>query len=72
MCRRLGICKKHVTGEAASVDMEAVEPFKIKTIVQENKIKNFKVYKADETGLLWKLLPMNTVASKKEISTPGT
>ena len=40
-------------------------------VVQEKGLTPKQIYKADESGLLWKCLPQRTLVSSQEKSAPG-
>ncbi|KAG7163017.1 Tigger transposable element-derived protein 7-like 29, partial [Homarus americanus] len=43
---------------------------KLNELIQSAKLEQFQLYSADETGLFWKAVPMNTQAEKKSSSQP--
>lgn len=50
--RQHGIDNHHISVEAASADLDAVELFKEKLHeLMENDIRSYEIYNADETGL---------------------
>ncbi|GBL72403.1 Jerky -like [Araneus ventricosus] len=64
-----GIRQLEVCGEKLSADSEAVVKF-CKKLKNEN-LTNDQFYNCDETGLNFKMLPSETLASREEKSTPG-
>jgi hypothetical protein len=62
---RHGIVFKKVQGEAAAVDMEAVDNWRQDILIKlltEYSPEN--VFNVDETGLFWKLMPDKTMTFK--------
>ena len=59
---RYGFTNKNAHGEAASADMELVEPFrtKLNKLITDEELDLNQIYNADETGLFWRSLPRNT------------
>nr|XP_022917821.1 jerky protein homolog-like [Onthophagus taurus] len=70
---RYGIRFLKITGEKLSSQPELVDPFKQKLyrITQELNLSHQQIYNADETGLIWKLLPEKTYVSLSEKTAPG-
>lgn len=70
---RHGIRLMTVTGEKLSNDASCIEPFKLRFL---QKVKNLdlcpsQVYNADESGLLWRVIPSKTFVSHSEKAVPG-
>ena len=65
---RHGIGNKVLHGEAASVPVEEVEPFrqKLKKLIRDEGLLISQIYNADESGLFWHCMPKNTQAFKDE------
>ena len=65
-CTCYGLRDTHMCGEASSAAAEDVALFwqKLLKIMETEGLIYAQVYNFDETGLVWRALPMNTQASK--------
>jgi hypothetical protein len=70
---RHGVRQLQICGEKLSADLSVVEEYKNKfqTILEENGYTPDQVYKCDETGLYYKMMPSKTLAGETENSAPG-
>ncbi|XP_050306325.1 jerky protein homolog-like [Anthonomus grandis grandis] len=59
--------------EKLSSEPELVDPFKrtLRLKINELQLTKEQIYKADETGLYWKLLPGKTYVAREEKTAPG-
>ena len=73
--RRYGIRKLAICGEklSAQTQMEELQAFKrrLHAIIMKKNLVAEQIYNCDETGLNFRMLPSNTLASKSETSAPG-
>lgn len=62
-----------ITGEKLSANYSAIEPFKemFVKIVEEMEVSPEQIYNADESGLMWKMVPGYTLVGQEEKSAPG-
>ena len=67
-CQRHGIRQLSLQGEKVSSDLSAIEPFKkeLQELLEQEHLTLDQLYNCDETGLLYKMLPSKTLASKSE------
>ena len=68
-----GIRNLSIQGGKLSAAEETVEPFleKLQKVIEARGLIPEQIYKADETGLLWKCLPQKTLVSCCKKSAPG-
>lgn len=71
--KRYGIKHLKVSGEKNSADTEAAENYAevFNKMVMEDKLLPSQIYNADETGLLWRCIPRNTLATNQENNISG-
>ena len=65
-----GIDCNAISGEIKSADSDAADeyPPKLREIVEEGGYSEEQVYNCDETGLMYKMLPRNTLSMKSDPS----
>ena len=70
---RHGIRELHIEGESLSSDSVSASQMKQKflDIVESEGYTRDDVYSTNETGLNWKSLPKNSLASRREFVAPG-
>lgn len=68
-----GVRKLQISGEKLSADESSVKGFKLvcHALVEREGLTGEQLYTCDETGLNYKMLPGNTLASKEEDCAPG-
>ena len=71
--KRYDIKHLKVSGEKNSADTEAAENYVevFNKMVMEDKLLPSQIYNADETGLLWRCIPRNTLATSQESNISG-
>jgi len=71
--QRHGLRHLKISGERASADTEAAENFvsEFLTLVEEENLSPEQVYNGDETGLFWRYVPRNTLATAEEKNPTG-
>lgn len=67
---RYGIRLMKITGEKLSNDDSCVETFRKNFLEKVKDLCPSQVYNADESGLLWRVLPNKTFVSRQETSVP--
>lgn len=71
--RRHGIRQLRVVGEALSAEVDRIQPFieMLHKKIQDGGFAVEQLYNADETGLVWRLLPSKTLVSAQEKHASG-
>ncbi|XP_045101464.1 tigger transposable element-derived protein 7-like [Portunus trituberculatus] len=70
---RHGLTCKKVYGESLDANEEVIDQYckEVKDLIQREGLLLEQLYNADETGLYYRSIPENTLASEKEKSVPG-
>ncbi|KAG0726965.1 Tigger transposable element-derived protein 7 [Chionoecetes opilio] len=70
---RHGLTKRKFCGESLDASEEHAEEFRqtFKDLIRKENLLLEQIYNADETGLYYRSIPENTLASEKEKSVPG-
>ena len=70
---RHGLTGKKVYGETLDANEEVIDEYckEIKNLIQREGLLLEQLYNVDETGLYYRSVPENTLASEKEKSVPG-
>jgi hypothetical protein len=69
-CDRHGIRNKHLHGEKLSADVNSSQEFikKIHKLINEENLSKNQIFNLDESGLLWKNLPRQTLTDESKLS----
>ncbi|XP_030765192.1 jerky protein homolog-like [Sitophilus oryzae] len=70
---RYGVRQLNICGEKLFADVSSIEKFKqdFKKLIKDCGYTCDQIYNCDESGLNYKMLPSNTLASRQEKSVPG-